>query len=302
MGNMLITGGAGFIGSHLATRLLTEGHNIIVVDNLSRGNLRNLPNVSDKLRFVKGSITDYDLIDKLVKDIEVVFHLASLSRVMPSIENPEKCFKENVYGVEIIARLCSKYNKKLVFSSSREVYGTATYIPVDESHPLNPENPYGASKICGEKIIVAYSRCYGLNYAILRLANVYGQKDFERVIPTFIEKTLRNEPLIIYGGKQIIDFVHVSDIVDVLLKASNYDKNVIANAGSGKGTTIIDLAKLIQEISHGTNKIIMCEKRQGEVESFVAKIDCAKKLLKWEPKTGLKEGIASLLASALNYP
>jgi UDP-glucose 4-epimerase len=295
MRNVLVTGGAGFIGSHLSQRLVSESFNLTVVDNLSRGSLQNLAEIKDKIKFIKGNITNKELIEKLIKDTDVVFHLASLSRVIPSIEEPEKCFEENISGVENIARLCSKYKKMLVFCSSREVYGSAIYTPVDEDHPLNPENPYGASKVCGEKIIAAYSRCYGLSYAILRLANVYGQRDFDRVIPIFVEKTLKNDPLIIYGGNQIIDFVHINDVVDILLKASNSDNNIIANAGSGIGTTLIDLANLIQEISHRTNKIIIREKRRGEVDMFIAKIDYAKKLLKWEPKTGLKEGLSSLL-------
>jgi UDP-glucose 4-epimerase len=284
MGHILITGGAGFIGSHLAERLIAEGHNIIVVDNLSRGSLQNLSNIAGKLQFVNGNAADYDLIEKLVKGSEVTFHLAALSRVIPSIENPRKCFEDNVHGVEIVARLCSKYNKKLIFSSSREVYGTAKYLPVDEDHPLTPENPYGASKVYGEKIIGAYSSCYGLNYAILRLSNVYGKRDFERVIPIFIQKTLKKEALPIYGGKQIIDFVH-------------YDDNVTLNVGRGEGVTIITLAKLIQKIGHESSELIRREKRQGEVERFVANIDKAKKLLNWIPEIDLHEGITRLLIS-----
>jgi len=294
---VLVTGGAGFIGGHLVNRLLSEGHDITVVDNLSRGDFQNLPDFHDKLKFVNGNITDFNLMDRLVEVSDVVFHLASLSRVMSSIENPDKCFEDNVRGVEVVARLCSIYKKKLVFSSSREVYGTAMYLPVDEDHPLVPENPYGASKLCGEKMIVAYSRCYGLNFAILRLANVYGERDFQRVIPIFIERTIKNEPLIVYGGQQIIDFVHVSDIVNVFLKASNHYENITINVGSGKGITVLDLARLIHEIGHGTGNLILKEKRKGEVERFIAKIDTAKKLLNWAPKADLKEELTRLLNS-----
>jgi UDP-glucose 4-epimerase len=300
MGRVLITGGAGFIGSHLAESLLAEGHDVTIVDNLSRNSLQNLSGILNKLRFVKGNITNNSLIDKLVKSSDVIFHFAAMSRVMPSIENPEKCFEDNVRGVEIIARLCSKHRKELVFSSSREVYGTAKSLPVDENHPLNPENPYGVSKVCGERIIAAYSRCYGLDYAILRLTNVYGIRDFERVIPIFIEKTLKKEPLIVYGGPQIVDFVHVDDVLDAFRKVSyRCSEKLVLNVGSGNGISIFVLAKLIQEIGSGSSEVISRGKRQGEVERFVADIANAKKLLNWVPKTDFREGITRLLTS---YP
>lgn len=294
---VLVTGGAGFVGCHLVDRLLSEGQDVTVLDNLSRGNLQNLPNVHDDLKFVRGDINDVDLISGLIEDSDVVFHLAALSRVMTSIKNPDKCFDDNVHGVEVIARLCSKYHKKLVFSSSREVYGNALYTPVDEDHPLTPENPYGVSKLCGEKIIVTYSKCYSLKYSILRLANVYGYKDFQRVIPTFVEKTIKDQALVVFGGQQIIDFVHVNDVVDVLLKASNNNENITVNIGSGKGTTVLEIARLIQEIGHCRGRIIHKKKRQGEVECFIAKIDTAKKLLNWAPKTELKAELTRLLYS-----
>ena len=300
MGSVLITGGAGFIGSHLTERLLAEGHNITVVDDLSRGNLRNLSTILSEIQFVKGNITDYDLMSRLVKNSDITFHLASLSRVIPSIENPELCFEANVHGTEIIARLCSRYNKKLVFSSSREVYGTAKYIPVDEGHALIPENPYGASKVCGEKIIGAYSKCYGLNYSILRLTNVYGERDFERVIPIFIEKTIKNEALIVYGGEQILDFIHITDVIEAFLKAFDFTEDIIFNIGSGEGITVIDLAQKIKGIANGKNEIIVREKRKGEVERFTANIESVKTLLKWVPKTELGEGVTCLLKSYLH--
>jgi UDP-glucose 4-epimerase len=294
----LITGGAGFIGSKLAECLSAKGYKIIVVDNLSRGKKANLSKVSEKIQFVNGNIIDYDLISGIIKEVDVVFHLASLSRVVPSIEHPSKCFENNVLGVEIIARLCTKHHKKLVFSSSREVYGTVLEKKVDESHPLNPENPYGASKVCGEKIIETYSKCYDLKYSILRFTNVYGERDFQRVIPIFIQSTLRNQPLVIYGGKQVIDFVHVSDITNILVQASDYNDNLIVNAGSGKGISIINLAKLIRKIGSGSNEIVLNEKRRGEVENFVAKIDKAERILNWSPTIELKDGLAELFERA----
>lgn len=297
MGRILITGGAGFIGSHLAERLFADGHEIIVFDDLSRGNLENLSKISNGIRFVNGDIANYAPLSELVKDSDVTFHLASLSRVIPSIKNPEKCFTTNINGVEIIARLCSKYNKKLIFSSSREVYGTAEYVPVDEAHPLNPENPYGVSKVCGEKIIDIYSKCYGLDYTILRLANVYGERDFERIIPVFLEKALKNKVLFVYGGQQILDFVHVDDVVEAFVKALD-SINEIFNVGSGEGLTVIDLANEIKKITNSMSKIVFQEKRKGEVERFIANIEHAHKALNWTPKLKLRPGLLRLLRTS----
>ena len=293
---ILITGGAGFIGSHLAEVLVENGYDIMIIDDLSRGKSENLKNIIDKIQFVKGDITDFELMQDLITESHTVYHLAALSRVLPSIEKPELCFKSNIEGTEIIARLCARLGRRLIFSSSREVYGTAKYLPVDEDHPLNPENPYGASKVSGEKIIESYSKCYGLKYGILRLSNVYGKRDFDRVIPIFIENSSKKNDLIIYGGKQIIDFIHVSDVVDAFTKLLLINENLIVNIGSNKGTTLIDLAGNINEILKNEGNIIIKEKRTGEVDSFIANNDRAIKILNWRPEVYLKKGLKMFLA------
>jgi UDP-glucose 4-epimerase len=295
MGSVLVTGGAGFIGSHLVEKLVEEGYSVIVVDNLLRGKLNNLSNILDRIEFVKGDIRNYALMEKLIKNSEVIFHLASLSRVIPSIENPELCFKINVEGTEIIARLCSKHHKKLIFSSSREVYGAPKYLPVDEAHPLNPENPYGASKVSGEKIIEAYAKNYGLSYAILRLANVYGSRDFDRVIPIFIKNSLEEKDLVVYGVNKILDFVYIDDVINAFISAMNSNVNQTLNIGAGVGVSIIELANLVKRITGKEVKIIVKEKRKGEVDKFIADIKRAKEVLNWEPKINLEEGLRRIV-------
>ncbi|PWB56948.1 MAG: hypothetical protein C3F06_00195 [Candidatus Methanoperedenaceae archaeon] len=292
---ILITGGAGFIGSHLAEALVNKGNDVIVVDNLSRGHCENLNSIIDKINFVNGDITDHELIRDLIRSSDTVFHLAALSRVIPSIDDPELCFKSNIEGTEIIARSCARYGKRLIFSSSREVYGTANYIPVDEEHPLNPENPYGTSKLAGEKIIESYSKCYHLRYAILRLANVYGDRDFDRVIPIFIKNSLNNKDLIIYGGQQILDFVYITDVIEAFLKAFVNQENLKVNIGSGKGTTLLELANMIKYLTKNKGKITIQDKRTGEVEKFVSKINKSHEILNWNPEFSLEEGIKRLL-------
>ncbi|MGB9760540.1 MAG: GDP-mannose 4,6-dehydratase, partial [Thermoproteota archaeon] len=290
--------GAEFIGSHLVEKLAKRGYRVIVVDNLLRGKLDNLSSVLDKIKFVKGDIRNYELMEELIKNSEVVFHLASLSRVIPSIENPELCFRINIDGTEIIARLCSKYHKKLIFSSSREVYGTAKYIPVDEDHPLNPENPYGASKVSGEKIIEAYAKNYELSYVILRLTNVYGPRDFDRVTPIFVENAMKGKDLVVYGTDKILDFVYINDVIEAFVRAIDLNENQTLNIGSGMGTSILELAKLInKKIATESESIIVKEKRKGEVDKFVANIERAGRILKWKPKTTLEEGITRTIES-----
>jgi UDP-glucose 4-epimerase len=241
------------------------------------------------------------LINDGVRKADVVYHLAALSRVIPSIQNPELCFKNNVAGTEIIARLCAKYKKKLIFSSSREVYGDAEYIPVDEKHPLNPKNPYGASKVAGEKIIEAYSKCYGLDHVILRLGNVYGERDFERVIPLFIDKCLKGENLIVYGGNQVLDFVFISDVIDGLLKAVDMSNdNDKFNVGSGVGVKIIELAKRIKGLINTNSQILIKKSRKGEVEEFIADINKIKNSLGWRPKPTLEEGLNDTINRIVN--
>jgi len=291
VGTVLVTGAAGFIGSHLVERLVEEGYDVIAVDNMLRGKLDNLSKVLDKIKFVKGDVRDYELMKEFVRGSELVFHLASLSRVLPSIENPELCFEVNVKGTEVMARLCSKYRKKLIFSSSREVYGSPKYLPVDEAHPLNPENPYGASKVCGEKIIEAYAKSYGLNYVTLRLTNVYGLRDFDRVIPIFVEKALKGEDLVVYGADKVLDFVYIDDVINALINAIDCYEGLALNVGSGVGTSLLELANLVRNMTNKEVKIIIKERRRGEVDKFVANIRRAEELLKWRPKVDLKEGL-----------
>ena len=297
MGRILITGGAGFIGSHLVEAFVSKKQKVTVIDDLSRGNIQNLNGIIDEIEFIEGDITDFELMQDLIRRSQVIIHLAALSRVIPAIEDPELCFKSNIAGTEMIARICSKLNTKLIFSSSREVYGTAKYIPVDENRHLNPENPYGSSKVAGEKIIEAYSKCYGLNYVILRLANVYGIRDFDRVVPIFLKNSLEKKDLIVYGGEQILDFIHINDVIEAFLIAFESEKNnnSIFNIGSGKGMTLIELGEIINNSAKNKSKIIVKEKRIGEVENYVADIDKAKKILHWEPKISLEKGIEQLL-------
>jgi UDP-glucose 4-epimerase len=294
---ILITGGAGFIGSHLAERCVLEGNYVTIIDDLSRGKKENIESILNKIEFYQEDILTFSKLNLIIKNSDVIFHLAALSRVIPCIEKPELCFINNIQITELIARICSNYHKKIIFSSSREVYGQGIFFPVNETHPLIPENPYGASKVSSEKIINAYAHCYNFNYGILRLANVYGPRDHDRVIPTFINKSITNEKLILFGGNQIIDFIFIKDVVDAFYKSIDVENNFIVNIGSGMGINITELAKIIQNYTKSNNNIIIGEKRCGEVEKYISDNKMAQDILNWSPKVNFIDGIQDTINS-----
>jgi UDP-glucose 4-epimerase len=223
----------------------------------------------------------------------MVYHLAAVSRVMASVRNPALCFRTNAMGTQAVAEACRKSGAGLVFTSSREVYGDAGKLPVREDAPMNPKNPYGASKLMGETVISSYGRTYGLRYCILRLSNIYGEGDSERVLPVFVEKYLKGEELRVYGGKQVLDMLHVSDAVEALIRAKPCKLTV--NIGSGKGISVRELAEMAREATHSSSRISVEEAREEEVGAFVADISLAGEALGWKPRVGFEEGLRRLV-------
>jgi UDP-glucose 4-epimerase len=232
---ILITGGAGIhIAHHLANKL-AERHTVIVYDNLYTGDSKRL---NSNIEFVKGDVTDFTHLSAVSRDMDVIYHLAAVSRVLESLKHPRLCFDTNVTGTFNVTELAREHGCMIIYTSSREVYGNAQYLPVDEVHPLNPKSPYGASKLASEHIIRVMATTYEMQYVIIRLANVYGRGDFSRVIPTFLHNIKEDKDLVIYGlPSKIIDFIHVNDVVDALIAYLGIDKQVM-NIGSGIGTTL----------------------------------------------------------------
>lgn len=293
---ILITGGTGFIGSHLANKLSND-YEVIVYDDLSRSSQIKL---NRNVKFIEGDICDIETLNQVDSDIDIIYHLAAVSRVLESIENPRKCFDINVNGTFNVVELAGKMGSKLVFSSSREVYGDAQYIPVDERHPLHPKNPYGASKLIGETIVRTMSETYGIQHTIIRLSNVYGDGDFKRVIPTYINNIKNGNDLVIYGSPtKTIDFVHVNDVVNSFVSCCNdATNNEIINVGSGHGTTLEELVNICNSMRIGDNqchKIICSDGVDSEVNNFVANITKAKQLLNHRNSVSLKSGISELI-------
>ena len=277
--SVLVTGGAGFIGSHLVERLVRDGEaGVTVLDNLTRGTRANLGAVLDRIRFFEGDLLDPEQLEQAVEGADVIFHLAAQSNVMDSVRDPAAAFSNNAAGTFAILECARRHHvRRLVFASSREVYGEPLVLPVPETAAVNPKNPYGASKAAGE----TYCRLYAWNgpdTAILRLTNVYGPRDYGRVIPLFIDRALRNAPMTIYGGAQWLDFVWVDVVVDALIQASRQPGfGQAVNVGSGRGCALEHLAQRIRQCARSHSPLVEAESRAAEVVRFVSDIAQATK-------------------------
>jgi len=302
----VVTGGAGFIGSHLVDRLLADGSaEVVVLDNLHRGQLSHLEQHRDnpRFRFVHGDIRDRDTVETVLAGADVVYHLAAQSSVMGAVDDADYSFSTNVVGTFNVLRAATKVGAgRVVFTSSREVYGEPIDLPVDEAQPLLAINLYGASKVTGEALCRAFRRANGLHSVILRLANVYGPRDTGRVIPLWLERANRGEDLLVYGGKQLIDFVWVEHVVAALVRAAEMDTSCPpVNVGSGTGTQILQLAKRIAWVSGGQSRVKLLPARSVEVTRFVANVDRMRKLLGIEPPIDPLQQLTSMLMPRVDH-
>jgi len=274
---VMVTGGAGFIGSHLVDRLLKDGFKVRVIDNLFRGKRENIAahlNHPD-FEFFEDDIRDYERIRTRFENCHIVFHLAAQSNVMGAVENLDYSFNTNVVGTFNVLKAAREAGvRRLIFTSSREAYGEAQYLPVDEKHPLNSKNTYGASKVAGEKYCQVFHNMGAFETVILRLANVYGERDFDRVIPIFLNNVARHEDIHVFGGKQVIDFVSIEIVVQALMEAMENKKAAEGptNVGSGRETTLFQLAERIMQLTGSHNKVVVDPPRSVEVVKFTADI------------------------------
>ena len=256
---VLVTGGAGFIGSHVVDRLVNEGYEVRVLDNLSTGKLDNIQGhlSSGKVEFVKGDIRDASLVKKSLEDVNVVIHLAALVSVPLSIENPNLTFDINLLGtLNLLRSSIEKHIDKFVFISSCAVCGDPESLPVTEQTRTNPISPYAESKLIGERYCLGFSERQLLHSVVLRFFNVYGPRqgmnDYSGVITRFIDRCKQKLPLTIYGdGSQTRDFVNVKDVAEAVLASTKSSKaeGEVFNIGSGKPTSINELAKTIIELT-----------------------------------------------------
>lgn len=279
---ILVTGGAGFIGVHLVEALMDAGYDVVVLDNLHRASMRNIPHGAE---FIQGDVRNRGVVCRAMEGCARVYHLAAQSSVMGAVADEEYTFTSNVVGTYNVLACASELSvPRVIISSSREVYGEVERLPVAEDHPMVPKNMYGASKVAGEAYCGAFQATYGLEVNILRLANVYGPGDRDRVIPMWLGKAARGERLDLFGGEQVLDFVAVHLVVDALLRAGETSLNGMpVNVGSGVGTLLKDLVTRIQSLAEACVEVSLLPARSIEVTRFVADVGRMRTILGLEP-------------------
>jgi UDP-glucose 4-epimerase len=283
----LITGGAGFIGSHVVDELVRRGHDeILVFDNFLRGRRRHLQDhlQNPALTVIEGDIRDEEALAAACIDVDVLLHLAARSNVIGSEQHLKEACEINVTGtVNVLNTALKSGVRRLVFTSSREVYGDPQRLPVREDAPLAPKNVYGASKLAGEVYCDVFRR-RGLDIRILRLGNVYGPRDSERVIPLWMEKARLGLALAVFGGRQILDLIWIDYVVQALLEAACIPAlDGPVNVASGRGVPILELAERIIHVTGSSSRIEFLAPREQEVVGFTADITNMRKRLRIDP-------------------
>lgn len=288
-----ITGGAGFIGHHLAAACIAAGDEVIVLDNLYRGDSTRLPK---EVVFIEGDIRDAAALDKAIKGAQRVYHLAAQSNVLGAALDLDYSFFSNVVGTYNVLRSARNAGvERVVFTSSREAYGEVSVVPVGENQPMNPKNGYGASKVAGEVYCRTFETTYGLDVSVLRLANVYGPGDHGRVIPIWLDRARAHLDLEIYGGQQILDFVPVELVVKALCRAAELSLHGQAiNIGSGKGTTLLELAARVRALAGDTVAVRILPPRSIEVMRYIAEVNLMQTVLDLQPPSDPLVDLASI--------
>lgn len=302
--NALVTGGAGFIGSNLVRELICRGCQVTVLDNLSSGHFINLAPFSS-VRFIQGDIRDESAVAAAIKGADVVFHLAASVGNKRSIDNPVTDAEVNVIGTLRVLEASRRAGvRKFVTSSSAGIFGELRTVPIDETHPLEPDSPYGATKLCSEKEALVYAKLYGIQAVALRYFNVYGPNQrfdaYGNAIPIFVFQAVRREALTIFGdGEQTRDFVNVRDVVQANLKAALADGITGAfNIGSGTRISINALVNKLILIGDFDVEVRHGPPRPGDVRDSLADISAARAAFGYEPSVSLNTGLTEYVAWA----
>lgn len=298
--NTIVTGGCGFIGSHLTELLLNEGHDVLVLDNLSTGRLLNLEHLKHfkNLKIVEADISDFESIEKHFKSVDWVFHIAALADIVPSIEQPLKYHKSNVDGTISVLEASRKYKiKHIVYAASSSCYGIPDYYPTTESAEIRPQYPYAVTKNLGEQYVMYWNQIYQLPTTCLRFFNVYGPRSrtsgtYGAVFGVFLAQKIHNKPFTVVGdGTQTRDFTYVSDIANACYTSAQSERAIgqIMNVGSGNTYSVNLLTKLLG------GEVIYIPKRPGEPDCTFADITKIKEILNWSPKVTFEEGVQKML-------
>jgi UDP-glucose 4-epimerase len=310
----LITGGSGFIGSHLAERLIDQGHSVTVIDNLSTGIDNNLLKVKNNIEFHHGNVLDKPLMEKLIAECDYVVHLAAALGVLNIINKPLESLKTNIQGTEVVLEACEKSNKPVLIASTSEIYGKNDKVPLNEEddrivgHPLKSRWSYSEAKAVDESLAYFYYLEKKLPVRIVRFFNTVGPRQvghYGMVVPRFVTAALKNDPISVYGsGEQIRCFCHVDDAVDALLIVMASEKAIgqVFNVGNNQQISIEGLAQKIIEITGSKSKIIKVPYSQAYPEGFedmqrrVPDISKIRNVLGWSPQKGLDQVIKDIVA------
>ncbi len=297
----LVTGGAGFIGSHIVEKLVGMGEKVRVLDNFSSGRIENLRGLMDKIDLVLGDLLEQTVVRKAMEGVEVVFHEAALRSVPFSVKNPALVNRVNVEGtVNILVAARDAGVRRVVYASSSSVYGNTTVLPKSEHQLPSPVSPYAVSKLSGEYYLKVFAELYGLETVSLRYFNVFGTRQdptsqYASVIPRFIHWAYRGNPLEVHGdGLQSRDFTYIDNVVSANLQAAHSWKGIgsVFNVGQGKAYTLLDLVDLLQEILGRDLHLLHTSERPGDVRHTLADISEAEYCLDYQPQVSFEEGIA----------
>jgi len=297
----LITGGAGFIGSNFTDFLLEKKFEVTVVDSLATGRLENIRHLKKKIKFIKGDIRDLDLLMKASKNADFIFHLAALPSVNRSVRDPIESNSVNIAGTLNVFQAAARNKvKRVVFASSSSVYGDAKTLPKVETMIPNPLSPYALTKLVGEEYARLHGALYSLDVVCLRYFNVFGPRqdpksEYAAVIPRFITSVLKREELTIYGdGRQTRDFTYIDNVVraNYLAAVSKKAGGKVFNVAAGKRISLLDLVRLLGDISGTKVAYRLAESRQGDVKHSLAGIKKAAKFMNYKPAVDFKKGIA----------
>ena len=311
MKKVVVTGGAGFIGSHIVEGLAEKKYRVTILDNFSIGKLENIAGLLnlDTVQLIRGSIADLSLLQELFRDVDYVFHLAALARVPQSIEDPYTTHEININGtLNVLMAARENKVKKVIYSSSSAVYGESTVLPQHEDTPLNPMSPYALTKLVGEYHCGIFNQIYGLPTISLRYFNVYGSRQdpystYANVIPIFIGRITQDLPPIIFDdGEQSRDFVFINDVVRANILAAQSTAQGIYNIGRSKSTTINHLVEVILKLMQKDLKPVYKKPRPGDPRHTLADIGRAKTFC-FEPEFSLEDGLKLIIpyySSCLN--
>ncbi|MDO8499683.1 MAG: GDP-mannose 4,6-dehydratase [bacterium] len=298
---ILITGGAGFQGSHLAESLTSQGHEVAILNTFTPQAMQNKKYLENKAEIIWGSITDAEITEKAIRGRDVVFHLGARVNVDESILHPWETIETNVRGTFNVLEAVRKNNIRMIHTSTCEVYGTPEKVPILENAELRPMSPYAASKAAADRLCFAYAQTYKVPVTIARFFNIFGERqkesNFGAVIPIFVGKAMRGETISVFGtGAQTRDYLYIADVIRAynLLLAHPELSGEVINFGAGVGVSIKDLAEYIAKAFNA--KVSYVDARPGEASDMIADNSKAKRLLGWEPQVSFYEGVDRYIA------